>query len=142
MQNLRASRENDLSRDFPLKVAADWIGNSPRIALKHYLGITEADFAKGADYQSTISKTPQNPPQQPAQVAGNRGNSAEAESGVWDISAGASTAFTAVSSAFLPQQTPKWAEPESNSPKIVEILRSNRKATRNPTHKMMMLGGW
>jgi integrase len=39
--NRRASREKDLSRRYSLEVAADWIGNSKRIALQHYLGTTD-----------------------------------------------------------------------------------------------------
>lgn len=104
--NLRASRENDLSRRFSLDVAAEWIGNSKRIALQHYLGTTDADFAAAADYESTVSKTPQNPPQQPELIAGNAGNSAEAESVTWAISTCDSTAFTSDSSELLPLTNP------------------------------------
>lgn len=53
-QNLRASREMDLSRRFPLEVACDWIGNSPRIAMKHYMITTENDFAAAVAYTSKI----------------------------------------------------------------------------------------
>ncbi|NLS94444.1 MAG: site-specific integrase [Planctomycetaceae bacterium] len=44
--NLRASRETELAAAHPVHVAAEWLGNSPRIALKHYLQVTESDFAK------------------------------------------------------------------------------------------------
>ncbi|MGI8982267.1 MAG: tyrosine-type recombinase/integrase [Pirellulaceae bacterium] len=34
---LRASRETELAHQFPLHVVTAWLGNTPRIALKHYL---------------------------------------------------------------------------------------------------------
>jgi integrase len=46
--NLRASRETELAAEYPLHVVCNWIGNSSRIAAKHYLQITEADFARAA----------------------------------------------------------------------------------------------
>ncbi len=36
MQNLRASRETELMARFPQKDVTSWLGNSPRIANKHY----------------------------------------------------------------------------------------------------------
>lgn len=44
--NLRASRETELTESFPLHVVCAWIGNSPSIAAKHYLSVTEAHFEK------------------------------------------------------------------------------------------------
>lgn len=35
-RNLRASRETELPREHPIHVVSAWLGNSPRIALKHY----------------------------------------------------------------------------------------------------------
>ena len=43
---LRASRETELAREFPLHVVTSWLGNTPRIAMKHYLMTTEDDFAR------------------------------------------------------------------------------------------------
>jgi len=54
--NLRASRETELAGSFPVHVVTAWLGNTPRIAMRHYLQTTEADFAKAV----------QNPVQQPA----------------------------------------------------------------------------
>src|SRR5262249_14361272 len=45
-QNLRASRETELAAIFPLHVVCAWIGNSALVAQKHYLQVTEADFAR------------------------------------------------------------------------------------------------
>jgi integrase len=44
--NLRASRETELAAVHPLHVVCTWIGNDARVAQKHYLQVTEADFQK------------------------------------------------------------------------------------------------
>jgi integrase len=46
--NMRASRATELTAQFPAHVAAAWLGHTPRIAAKHYLQVTEADFARAA----------------------------------------------------------------------------------------------
>jgi len=46
--NLRASRETELTEDYPLHVVCSWIGNTAAIAAKHYLQVTDAHFAKAA----------------------------------------------------------------------------------------------
>ena len=46
--NLRASRETELAQAYPVHVVATWLGNTPRVALKHYLMTTEADFERAA----------------------------------------------------------------------------------------------
>jgi integrase len=48
-QNMRASRETELTQAFPLHVVTAWIGNSARIAAKHYLQVTDADFERAAE---------------------------------------------------------------------------------------------
>ena len=47
---IRASRETELAREYPVHIVTAWLGNSPKIALKHYLMVTEKDFelANGA----------------------------------------------------------------------------------------------
>jgi len=45
-QNLRSSRETELAEKFPLQVVTGWLGNSPKVALRHYLQITDEHFAK------------------------------------------------------------------------------------------------
>ncbi len=47
-QNLRSSRETELVEDFPIHVVTEWIGNSPEIAKKHCLQITEEHFKRAA----------------------------------------------------------------------------------------------
>ena len=45
---MRASRQTELQREFPLHLVSIWLGNSPRIAQQSYLLVTEVDFAKAA----------------------------------------------------------------------------------------------
>ncbi|MFP4107415.1 MAG: tyrosine-type recombinase/integrase [Phycisphaerae bacterium] len=45
-QNCRSSRETELAERFPVQVVCKWIGNSPSVAAKHYLQITDQHFAK------------------------------------------------------------------------------------------------
>jgi len=47
-QNMRSSRETELCQKYPIHVVTAWIGNSALIAVKHYLQVTEEDFAKAA----------------------------------------------------------------------------------------------
>jgi len=42
--NLRASRETELAETYPVHVVCQWIGNTERIAAKHYLQVTEVHF--------------------------------------------------------------------------------------------------
>jgi integrase len=46
--NLRASRETELAAKYPIHVVCAWIGNSEKIAAKHYLQVTDEDFERGA----------------------------------------------------------------------------------------------
>jgi len=46
--NLRASRQTELTNDYPTHVVADWLGNSPAIAQRHYLQTTEEHFQRAA----------------------------------------------------------------------------------------------
>ena len=51
---LRASRETELAPEYPVHVVTAWLGNTPKIALKHYLMTTDADFAKAAEMRCKI----------------------------------------------------------------------------------------
>ena len=46
--SMRASRQTEFQREFPLHVVCSWLGNSPRIAQQSYLLVTEDDFARAA----------------------------------------------------------------------------------------------
>ena len=45
---MRASRETELAKDDPIHVVTAWLGNTPRIAMKHYLQVTDDDFERAA----------------------------------------------------------------------------------------------
>lgn len=45
-QNLRRSRDNELSSEYPAHVAAYWMGHSPQVAWKSYLFPTENDIQR------------------------------------------------------------------------------------------------
>jgi len=49
-QNLRASRETELTAQFPLHVVTAWIGNSAAVAARHYLQVTDEHFAQAAHF--------------------------------------------------------------------------------------------
>jgi len=67
--NLRASRETELTADYPIHVVTAWLGNTPKIAMRHYLMATEADFDKAVQYpvQQPHAK-PRNVPQEALHV--------------------------------------------------------------------------
>ena len=44
--SMRASRQTELEREFPLHVVCAWLGNSPKIAQRSYLLVTSEDFQK------------------------------------------------------------------------------------------------
>ena len=44
--NLRATRQTELTRDFPIHVVCEWLGNSNPIAQEHHLRVTDDDYAK------------------------------------------------------------------------------------------------
>jgi integrase len=44
--SMRASRQTELERSFPLHVVCHWLGNSPKVANRSYLLTTESDFER------------------------------------------------------------------------------------------------
>jgi integrase len=59
--SMRASRQTELERQFPLHVVCAWLGNSPKVAQRSYLLVTENDFEK-ASSESTPKKVPKSYP--------------------------------------------------------------------------------
>ena len=57
-QNLRASRETELCQDYPIHVASKWIGNTPTVAMGHYLQVIDSDWEKAT--RSTTTTQNQN----------------------------------------------------------------------------------
>ena len=53
-QNLRSSRETELTQKFPLHVVCAWMGNSQLVAAKHYLQVTDDHFQMGAGRDSAV----------------------------------------------------------------------------------------
>lgn len=45
-QNLRASRQTELENSFPTHVVCKWMGNSPKVAQRHYLQVLDSHFEK------------------------------------------------------------------------------------------------
>jgi integrase len=69
--NLRASRETELAKVYPIHVVCAWIGNTARIAAKHYLQVTEDYFVLaagegGKSGAKSDARPAQNPTQQPS----------------------------------------------------------------------------
>jgi len=55
--NMRASRETELAESYPIHVVCAWIGNSQRIAAKHYLQVTDEHIqrAQGVQHDTTTA---------------------------------------------------------------------------------------
>lgn len=49
--SLRASCESDLAQSFPLATVTKWLGNTPSVALRHYVDPTEAAFDMALDWR-------------------------------------------------------------------------------------------
>ena len=47
-QNMRSTRETELTETHPAHVVCAWIGNSEAVAAKHYLQVTSEHFQKAA----------------------------------------------------------------------------------------------
>ncbi len=65
-QNLRSTRETELTQQFPIHVVCKWIGNSQPVATKYYLQVTEEHFEKAVHFPVQYpavsnSKSPQTP---------------------------------------------------------------------------------
>ncbi len=48
--SLRASCESDLAQTFPLPTVTKWLGNTPSVALRHYVDPTETAFERAATW--------------------------------------------------------------------------------------------
>lgn len=51
--SLRASCESDLAQSFPLATVTKWLGNTPSVALRHYVDPTEAAFETAVNWIPT-----------------------------------------------------------------------------------------
>lgn len=50
--NLRASLETDLCEVYPIQTVVAWLGNTPKVALNHYLMVRDDDFARAVGSQN------------------------------------------------------------------------------------------
>lgn len=59
LQNLRSTRQTELTEQFPIQCVCDWIGNSQAVAKEHYLQIREQHFeeATGKALQKPMQHT-------------------------------------------------------------------------------------
>ena len=80
---MRSSRETELAQDFPIHVVTAWLGNTPTIAMRHYLLTTNADFERAAGGKTRTEKAVQNPVQQSQETSCNE---EQPENGNRDIS--------------------------------------------------------
>ncbi|HEY4262147.1 MAG TPA: tyrosine-type recombinase/integrase [Schlesneria sp.] len=56
-QNLRSSRETELAHDYPLHLVVAWLGNSIKVAAKHYLQVCDSDFNRASGKNNTQNNT-------------------------------------------------------------------------------------
>ena len=54
--NLRSSRQTELEDQFPSHVVCAWMGNSEKVARKHYLQVTPEHIAKALCQSSTVHR--------------------------------------------------------------------------------------
>jgi integrase len=55
-QNLRSSRESELMKLHGVEVACEWIGNTPAVATKHYLQITDEDYLQALEAWRALNR--------------------------------------------------------------------------------------
>jgi len=53
--NLRASCETDLAADHPFHAVCSWLGNTPAVAVRHYLQVLDRDFDKASGHGSAAN---------------------------------------------------------------------------------------
>jgi integrase len=54
-QNLRSTRQIELEAKYPTHKVCYWLGNSPKVAAKHYLQMRDEDFEQAAAGDSALS---------------------------------------------------------------------------------------
>jgi hypothetical protein len=54
VHSMRASRQTELQREFPIHVVCSWLGNSPQVAQQSYLLVTEDDFVRAAGTKKVL----------------------------------------------------------------------------------------
>jgi hypothetical protein len=108
-QNLRSTRETELTKEYPLHVVCAWIGNSQSIAAKHYLQVTEEHVRQAAE------KAAQNPTQQPAARGCNNLQESTPDAAKTAIYLALRSDATPCDSKELHRLTPRGFEPRSRA---------------------------
>lgn len=75
--NLRASRQTELTEEFPTHVVTAWLGNSERIAERHHLQVLDSHFQRATE--GAQPSAAQNPAQHSSEEPRNDSQAAEAE---------------------------------------------------------------
>ena len=87
--NLRSTRETELAKNYSLQAATAWIGNTPKIALGHYLQVTEQEWQNATTFRAEIrAVSPQSvhfPVQQGTEPACNSSQSLTEALGSCDV---------------------------------------------------------
>ncbi|MCE5276979.1 MAG: tyrosine-type recombinase/integrase [Planctomycetaceae bacterium] len=88
-QNLRSTRETELAETYPVQTVCRWIGNTPKIAMRHYLQTTEEHWtrAAGKAKQGEGENRGQNRGQPVHSTDGQEGTQRQTEEENLDISA-------------------------------------------------------
>lgn len=74
-QNLRSTRQTELSESFPSHVVCKWMGNSEDVAAKHYLQITDEHFQQAV--QNAVQYRPDSPRMPPQSQLSNSAETPE-----------------------------------------------------------------
>ncbi|MEN6365924.1 MAG: site-specific integrase [Thermoguttaceae bacterium] len=125
---LRASRETELAGEYPVHVVTGWLGNTPKIAMKHYLMTTESDFSKA------IGKLVQMAVQNPVQSSDNSG----AKSGA---AASQGVSQEAARNAISRCETTAYAKSCDDFPRPTRIISGEDRKRTNPVFLGKSRGG-
>ncbi len=132
--NLRASRETELLREHPIHVVTAWLGNSPRIALKHYCMVTDHDFdrARGIAVKATSGPTAQ--PAEATALCDTANAIATAGAAAMDQAADAVVQPTAMTPAPVPTTSAEKGGTESGTVAAQNKAQQLRATTRKVSH--------
>lgn len=112
--NMRASRQIELCDQFPAHVVSDWLGNSPAVAMAHYLKTTESHFQKAVAPKEPVG-VPVGVPVLGENEAHRASPQAREQASKIAKKAGKSrTNFTSVQSLAIPFDAAKYPCQESN----------------------------
>lgn len=55
-QNMRSSRKTELAKEWPIHVVCAWIGNTPAVAVGHYLKVSDSDYKRAIRGEKSAAK--------------------------------------------------------------------------------------